>query len=61
VLETTFDAGDGRFQLTDIMPVERLTASHRGEDIGSSRSMLRLVGCLAGSPEVELSFRPTFD
>jgi alpha,alpha-trehalase len=52
VLETTFDTAGGRFRITDFMPVERLTESHRGGDIGSSRSILRLVECLGGSPGV---------
>ncbi|MDQ3802448.1 MAG: glycoside hydrolase family 15 protein [Acidobacteriota bacterium] len=61
VLATTFSNGDGRVRLTDFMPVERLTEGHRGEDIASGQSILRLVEGLAGSVEVELSFRPTFD
>jgi GH15 family glucan-1,4-alpha-glucosidase len=61
VLATTFSTDDGQFRLTDFMPVERLTESHRGEDIASGQSILRLVEGLAGSVEVELSFRPTFD
>lgn len=61
VLETTFKADGGRFRLTDFMPVERLTESHRGEDIGAGYGILRLLEGLAGSVEVELAFRPTFD
>jgi GH15 family glucan-1,4-alpha-glucosidase len=61
VLETTFAGDGGRFRLTDFMPVERLTESHRGEDIASGCGVLRLLEGLAGSAEVELSFRPTFD
>jgi GH15 family glucan-1,4-alpha-glucosidase len=61
VLETTFDADGGRFRLTDFMPVERLTESHRGEDIASRHGVLRLLEGLSGGVEVEISFRPTFD
>ncbi|HYY96566.1 MAG TPA: glycoside hydrolase family 15 protein, partial [Pyrinomonadaceae bacterium] len=51
----------GRARLTDFMPVERLTESHRGEDIAPSRRILRLVEGLGGTVEMEVSFRPTFD
>jgi GH15 family glucan-1,4-alpha-glucosidase len=61
VLATTFSTDDGQFRLTDFMPVERLTESHRGEDIASRHDILRLVEGLSGSVEVEISFRPTFD
>lgn len=61
VLATTFETGPGKFRLTDFMPVERLTESHRGEDIAPSYKILRLVEGLAGESEVEISFRPTFD
>jgi GH15 family glucan-1,4-alpha-glucosidase len=61
VLAATFDSEGGRFRLTDFMPVERLTKSHRGEDIAAVQSVHRLVEGLGGSVEVELSFRPTFD
>ena len=61
VLATTFETEGGRFRLTDFMPVERLTESHRGEDIGAVQSVQRLVEGLGGSVEVELSLRPTFD
>ena len=61
VLATTFTTDDGRVRLTDFMPVERMDGGRAGEDIGSSRRILRLIECLAGSPEIEVSFRPTFD
>ena len=61
VLATTFSTDGGQFRLTDFMPVERLTESHRGEDIASRHNILRLVEGLSGSVEVEISFRPTFD
>ena len=61
VLTTTFETDEGRVRLTDFMPVERLDESHRGEDIGSSRRILRLLEGLGGEPEIEVGFRPTFD
>jgi alpha,alpha-trehalase len=61
VLTTTFETDSGRFRLTDFMPVERLTEGHRGEDIAAGCRVLRLVEGLAGEPEVEVAFRPTFD
>jgi GH15 family glucan-1,4-alpha-glucosidase len=61
IVTTTFETDDGRVRLTDFMPVERLVEGHRGEDIGSSRRILRLIEGLAGSVEIELSLRPTFD
>jgi GH15 family glucan-1,4-alpha-glucosidase len=61
VLTTTFETDDGRVRLTDFMPVEQLAEGRRGEDIGSSHRILRLIEGLAGSPEVEITFRPSFD
>ena len=61
VLRTTFETDDGIFRLTDFMPVERLTKSHRGEDIAPSYKIIRLVEGLAGGVEAEVSFRPTFN
>jgi GH15 family glucan-1,4-alpha-glucosidase len=61
VLRTAFSTDDGHFSLTDFMPVERLTESHRGEDVASRHNILRLIEGLSGSAEVEISFRPTFD
>ncbi len=48
VLRTEFKTSAGRACLTDFMPVERLTESHRGEDIAPSYRVLRLVEGLAG-------------
>lgn len=61
VLCTEFKTSDGRARLTDFMPVERLTKSHRGEDIAPSYRVLRLVEGVAGSVEMRVTFRPTFD
>jgi GH15 family glucan-1,4-alpha-glucosidase len=61
VLRTEFKTEGGRARLTDFMPVERLTESHRGEDIAPSYRMLRLVEGVSGSVEMFVGFRPTFD
>jgi len=61
VLATTFETDAGKFRLTDFMPVERLTESHRGEDIAPGYKIIRLVEGLAGTTDVEISFRPTFN
>ena len=61
VLTTTFTSDSGQLRVTDLMPMRRRTASRRGEDIGPSHRILRLVEGLAGGVEVEVRFRPTFD
>jgi GH15 family glucan-1,4-alpha-glucosidase len=61
VLASIFSTDEGRFRLTDLMPVERLNEAHEGEDIASRYRVLRLVEGLSGEAEVEVSFRPTFD
>jgi GH15 family glucan-1,4-alpha-glucosidase len=61
VLATVFSNDGGRFRLTDLMPIERLNRAHEGEDIAARYRVLRLVEGLSGEPEVEVSFRPTFD
>jgi GH15 family glucan-1,4-alpha-glucosidase len=61
VLATTFETEGGKFRLTDFMPVERLTESHRGEDIAPGYKIIRLVEGLEGKADVEISFRPTFN
>jgi GH15 family glucan-1,4-alpha-glucosidase len=61
VLTTIFSTDAGRFRLTDLMPVERLTETHEHEDIASSFRVLRLVEGLDGEALVEIRFRPTFD
>src|SRR3954447_12446700 len=61
ILSTTFEADSGSARLTDFMPVERLTESHRGEDIAPSYRIIRLVEGLAGNVEIEVYLRATFD
>jgi GH15 family glucan-1,4-alpha-glucosidase len=61
VLAAEFETEGGRARLTDFMPAERLTESHRGEDIAPSYRILRLVEGVSGSVELAVGFRPTFD
>lgn len=61
VLRSEFVTGAGRVRLTDFMPVERLTQSHRGEDIAPSHRIVRLVEGVAGEVEMRVGFFPTFD
>jgi GH15 family glucan-1,4-alpha-glucosidase len=61
VLSTVFETETGRFRLTDLMPVERLSETREREDIASSYRVLRLIEGLDGEAEVTVSFRPTFD
>ena len=61
ILQTTFDTEDGRARLTDLMPVKQLDHERKGEDIGSSYEILRLLEGLGGMVECEIVFRPTFD
>jgi GH15 family glucan-1,4-alpha-glucosidase len=61
VLCTDFTTDAGSVRLTDFMPVERLTARRHGEDIAPSRRILRLLEGRAGTVELEVGFRPTFD
>lgn len=61
VLQTTFDTPNGSVQLTDLMPIKPLDHTRKGEDIGSSYEILRLLEGLGGMVECEIVFRPTFD
>jgi alpha,alpha-trehalase len=61
VLATTFTTDTGRLRVTDLMPVERRAQHRRGQDVATCHNILRLVECLSGEVELEVSFRPTFD
>jgi GH15 family glucan-1,4-alpha-glucosidase len=61
VLQTEFATARGRVRVTDFMPVVERERDRRGEDIETSRRILRLVEGVSGAVELELSFRPTFD
>lgn len=61
VLATTFQTASGQVRLTDFMPAERRTVDRRGEDIGESHRLLRLIEGLSGDVDLEVNFRPTFD
>jgi len=60
VLQTTFATASGQVRVTDFMPVQG-AAGARGADIGPARRVLRLVEGLAGSVDLTLTFKPTFD
>ena len=61
VLETTFTADGGRARVTDFMPIFRRAGIRAGQDVGTSRQLIRLVEGLGGEMELELRFKPTFD
>lgn len=53
VLETTFSAPDGRWRLTDFMPVAPADAPIR-----PARELVRVAEALDGHPAVEIDYRP---
>jgi GH15 family glucan-1,4-alpha-glucosidase len=61
VLQTTFAAAGGQVRVTDFMPVAERAADGRGPVVATSRRVLRLVEGLAGTVELGLTFKPTFD
>jgi len=61
VLETVFECPGGRVRLTDFMPIHRRQASRLGDDVGTSRQILRLVEAEGQPCQVELAFKPAFD
>ncbi|HEX5418334.1 MAG TPA: glycoside hydrolase family 15 protein [Chloroflexota bacterium] len=61
VLETTFFSTEGTVRLTDFMPVHRPAAESTGQGTPGFRGICRLVEVLAGTLDVEVRFKPTFD
>jgi GH15 family glucan-1,4-alpha-glucosidase len=61
VLETTFSCADGTVRLTDFMPVHQPRAGTTGPESSEFHGILRLVEGLAGTVELEVRFKPTFD
>ena len=62
ILETTFQCAGGTLQVTDFMPLRRLEhLSEEGQDVAADRRIIRLLRCTAGSVNVNLEIKPTFD
>jgi alpha,alpha-trehalase len=61
VLETELAQAGARVRLTDLMPVHQRSAHRRGQDVGSSQRLLRLVEGAGGELELEVVFKPTFN
>jgi GH15 family glucan-1,4-alpha-glucosidase len=61
VLETTFFCAEGTVRLTDFMPVYQSPDSSAGQDAPRFKGIFRLVEGLAGTTDLEVGFKPTFD
>jgi GH15 family glucan-1,4-alpha-glucosidase len=61
VLETTFVTDDGVVRVTDFMPVHQSPATADGPGAAARRGLYRLVEGIAGTVDLELRFKPTFD
>jgi len=62
ILETTFNCAQGTLQLTDFMPLRRRQQlGEMGQDVDADRRIIRLMRCVAGSVDVKLEVKPTFD
>jgi len=62
VLETTFTCQAGAVvKLTDFMAIHRRAASRIGDDVGTSRQILRVVEGTQTACTVQVRFKPTFN
>lgn len=62
ILETTFKCSRGTLQVTDFMPVRRREQlGELGQDVDADRRIIRLLRCTAGSVDVTIEVKPTFD
>jgi alpha,alpha-trehalase len=62
ILETTFKCASGTLQVTDFMPLRRREQlTEEGQDADADRLIIRLLRCTAGSIDVTLEIKPTFD
>ena len=60
VLETTFTTATGQVHLTDLMPIQHRQLGQHGSDVRTFRRLLRFIEGLAGTVELEVTFKPTF-
>lgn len=61
ILETTFTTEHGVVRLVDFMPIRERETHHEGQDVETSRELVRLVEGISGEVELEVEFKPTFD
>ncbi len=62
ILETTFNCARGTLQVTDFMPLRRREQlGDMGQDVEADRRIVRLLRCTAGSVDVQVEIKPTFD
>lgn len=62
ILETTFKCAGGTLQVTDFMPLRRREqCTKEGQDADADRCIIRRLRCTAGSVDVNLEIKPTFD
>jgi GH15 family glucan-1,4-alpha-glucosidase len=61
VLQTTFATAGGQVRVADCMPIAQRMVEEREPDVATPGRVLRLVEGLAGTVELGLTFKPTFD
>ena len=62
ILETTFTCAQGTLQVTDFMPLRRRDElGDMGQDVDADRRIVRILRCVAGSVDVKIEVKPTFD
>ena len=62
ILETTFKCSTGTLQVTDFMCLRRREElTDAGQDADADRRIIRLLRCTAGSVDVNVEVKPTFD
>lgn len=61
ILESRFESRSGSVVLTDFMPLHRRTPTRRGYDVGTSKTIIRIIEGKTGRVELSVDFHPTFD